>query len=388
MSNLIKEITKFPSLKYSTKDWNDAVLLYFSPFLRRKYIIKQHTEIFRSELVNLAIIQNNNHLDLLSKLIKINRSIIYKNPISAFNFLIECFEGTVKADENFMNIYLTQSKPSNKIPLQDRIIKLFDLLDSTLEGSYKLQLRIIFGFAMKKSTGSFPTNISNHDFGALTSYIKDTYSNISEELTKDKEHNINVNQWRNIAAHKTYTVKSSRTIEIKYGRNPGRTKRISYASLNRILSWAVKCNYSSRMANLLIYLEFMPELKKAGLPNLHLRLDSAMVNYIHNMNIVGFKCIEYGTEKGNFVVTIQDLQQRNPKDAIIHASQTLDILSLNIELDPTIHNRNKYVLIRLVNSQKKYLAGVKALYKNSKNWAKEKVSIKKRLDQTIFDFAN
>lgn len=307
---------------------------------------------------------------------------------AALRFMVECFEGTCRADEHWMSLFITQEPLGQNSRLHDHTFQTFSLLDSILEGCYKLHLRVIFGFAARDRTGRFPSDIAERDFGKLVSFITDAYSTEARLLIDDPEHHIPINQWRNIAAHKSFAIVSGNTIEVRFGRGTPKWKHITAASLVRVVEWAKRCLATARMANVILYLEYLRELKVIGLPDVPLRLESYLVTLCHNLSIVGFECATYVEEGDAFILSLRDRLGRAATNAIIHASQVLDRLSTALEDDPTTRHRFERTMIRLVDPNGRSVASASIKIEDAIAWTQGKLSMKKRLQRTIFRFAD
>jgi hypothetical protein len=262
------------------------------------------------------------------------------------------------------------------------------VLDGVLEGSYKPHLRVLSGFAEKDQTGHFPLDITQRDFGSLFSFLPNAYSARAQFLIQDSEHSITVNQWRNIAAHRSFAVRTRSTIDIEYGRNRKLVKRITLASLVRAVDWAVRCVYIARMANLIIYLEYLPQLKESGLSDdVWIRLESGMVGLCHNLRLVGFEPNAYGGEGDVFVLSLTDRLNRETRNAIIHASQALDQISTILECDPTKVHRFKRVAVRLLDSTGAYLAQASVALADAIAFTLRTISMTQLIERTSFHFS-
>ncbi len=272
--------------------------------------------------------------------------------------------------------------------LHDHAFQMFAILDNILEGCYKLHLRVIFGFAARDRTGEFPSDIVERDFGKLVSFIADAYSAQACLLIEDPENHIPVNQWRNIAAHKSFAITSENTIEVRFGRGKLKSKHITAEALGRVIKWAERCLATARMANLILYLEYLQDLKIIGLPELSLRLESSLVTLCHNLGIVGFECRSYSEEGNAFILRLQDRLGRAPKDAIIHASQVLHKLATALEDDLTTRRRFERTGIRLIDESERPLASASIKIEDAIAFTVGKLSMKKLVERTTFQFSD
>ena len=389
MKNLINGINAGPTFGYTVEGWNASVRRFFGPYVRRRSILTRYRESLRTELVNLAQIEPFLQFSqLLRRILRKYRAIIQADGLPAFRFMVDCLEGTWRADEHWMSLFLTCEPLMQSSRLHDRAIQMFTLLGGILERCYKPQLRVIHGFAARDRTGRFPSDIRERDFGKLLSFIPDAYSSQARILTEDPECRIPVNQWRNIAAHNAFTVTSGSTIQISFGRGTPRSEQITFTTLARVVEWAKRSLATARMANVIIYLEYLPELKKIGLPDVQLRLESRLVTICHNLKIVGFENTTYGEDGDTFVLSLRDRFGRTPLDAIIHASQALDQISDALEGDPTTRHRFRCAMIRLVDAMGRAVARASIKIEDAAAWTQGRLSQSELVKRTTFDFAD
>jgi hypothetical protein len=292
------------------------------------------------------------------------------------------------AEERWLTLVLTHRPVGRAFSLRDRAASLFAVLDEMLEGCYKPHLRILHGFATKLQTGTFPIHVLSRDLGQLTDHIVQAFSKKARVLIEDPEHAMPVNQWRNVAAHKTYVVKTRSTLELRYGRPKQTVRRISMASLRRTVHWAHQIIATARLASTIIYLEYMKELKGAGLTQPSLRLESRLVGLCHNLSLVGFQAVNYEGEKDGFVLTLRDVHNREPVDALIHASQALDQLSVGVEYDPVLRPKYKRVSVRLVSKANKTLGQATLQVADGIAYLKKELSQHDLVARTEFRFSD
>jgi hypothetical protein len=388
VEKLLRGISSAPAFGRTVEEWNSAVRQLFGPYVRRKSILGRDRESFQSELVNLAEIEAvPDYSDLLRRILRKYRSIIRADHDAALDFLVRCFESTSRADEHWMSLFMTQPLIAQSSRLYDRVFQKFAILESILEGCYKLQLRVVFGFAARDRTGQFPSDIGGRDFGTLLSFIAEAYSSRAHLLIDDPVYGIPVNQWRNIAAHKTFTIISGDAIEIRYGRSTPRSQYIGLTTLDQIINWAKRCLATARIANMIIFLEYMTELRTIGLPTVPLRLESYLVTLCHNLAIVGMECTGYAEEHDAFVLSLRDGLGRAFRDAIIHASQVLDQISAVLEADPTTRGRFQSSVVRLLDERGACLASALIKVDDAIAFTDGKLSLKNRLERTKFDFS-
>ena len=322
----------------------------FGPFVRRKSILSRYREVLRTELMNLRKIERTPQcMRLLLKLVRLYRRELTNDRVASLQQLIALFPGTVTADENWMSLFMRAETPPSE-SMYDLVHAYFDWMDVILEGCHKHHFRKFYAFALHRHSGGFPSDVTTRDYGALVAGLPQFVRSGFRYLCEDPEHGIAVSQWRNIAAHKSFAVRSSRTLDVTYGRAPSQvTVRITTASLRRTLDWSVKALNTLRLASVIVSLEFMRDLHAAGLPVPSLRLDSWLTHLLHNLRLVGFHGVAHRIDRNMFTIDLVDAQNRPVRDAIIHASRVLDQMSVALHSDPAACPRPKRACVRLVD---------------------------------------
>jgi hypothetical protein len=389
VQKLLTGVDRFGGIpSYSVEDWNSAVASMFGPYVRRRSILRSRRELLRSELINLAKIQvAPNGPALLSTLVRTYRRAIYADRDASLNFLVDRFVDMGRSDQNWITLAVTHEPLSCAYGLSERAAQKFAILDTVLEGCCKPHAVIAAGFGEWRRRKSIPADIGTRDFGNVLSLLVPAYGRRVERLVRDPFHGIEFNQWRNIAAHKSFRVVTRSTIELVYGRRR-QVKRITYAALDRVMRSAVEALSIIRMASTLVYIEFMPDLCAIGLPRATIPLESQMVGLCHNLFVVGFRCIHYGGEGKSFVLELEDQLDREPLKSVIHASQILDQIGVALEFDPTRSSRYTTVGIRVLDRTGAYAGGASIGLDDILNATKRALSQKERLARTTFDFAD
>jgi hypothetical protein len=388
MKKVIDSVNRFGwAADYTPDDWNAAVQRYFRPFVKRTSVLRRDKEIFRSELINLfKILPFPANTELLLQLLAVYRRILRRKTEPGFELLIHSFPHMGKADERWMGLFMNVSRPSRTASAHDRAFWTFDVLDGVLEGCYKPHLRLLYGMMSLDAGGAVPVGLGSMDFGVLLSQLPRRVPNL-DLILEDPEHEIGFNHWRNIAAHKDFHLVSSRTVEISFGRPQNRHRRsISIASAERTLTWSVIALGTLRMCNTLIYLEYMPELKTRGLPDLPMRFEGHLTRLCHNLSIVGFRCTGVVERSSVLTIQLQNCLSRSVRDAIIHASQILDQLSTAVTADPTRNARFDRVAVELVDGHDRTLARASVAVTVAVDHTLRKISLKRYLSNMEFSF--
>jgi hypothetical protein len=335
--------------KYSRSDWHDATWQMFRPFFRRPTRLKANLDAFHVELRNLGrVALHHEYIELMKWNLKIYRRVIRSDRVRAYQMLIESFDNMAKSDERWLNMFETSAPLARDAPMQDRVYQLFNTIDGVSEGCYKPQLQIAFAFAVRACGGGWPANVRALDFGRLVANYPLSLKPQARLLLEDPDIHIPVNQWRNIAAHRDFKVIGPRTIQVSYGTTTRQTRQFSIARLRRVWHWLLRAHAATRLTNTIIYIEHMRELYGAGLRASEHRLSATLLGICHDMATVGFECIEAFKTKRIFTLLVRDRQGRSPKEALIHASQMLDQLSVGLILDPTTQKSIEKATIGLV----------------------------------------
>ncbi len=386
MSKLLRGILSAPVERNPDVDnWNAAVQREFGPFIRRKSILHKYRELLRTELINLRKLERAPQCKrLLLRLVRLYRQELNTDRIASLQQLIDLFPGTGTADENWMSLFVRAEHPPSE-SLQDQVQAQFDWLDVILEGCHKYHLRILYAFSLHQHNGNFPADVASMDYGALVAGMPKWARSRFGYLCGDPEHAIPVNQWRNIAAHKTFAICSSRTLDVTYGRGANRrTQRMTTASLRRVLNWSNSALNTLRLATVIVYLEYMNELHDAGLKESTLRLDSWLTGLFHNLRLVGFQGVSYNVTAKFLTIALFDTQNRPERDAIIHASQVLDQMSVAVDSDPAIRPRPEQACVRLLDHEGNVVAGASVSVSDAIAHSEGKSTLQQYVDSIDF----
>jgi hypothetical protein len=335
--------------KYSRSDWHNITWQMFRPFFRRPTQLKANFDAFHIELRNLArIALHKEFIELLKWNLLIYRRVIRNDRSGAYQTLIELFDNISESDNRWLNMFETSAPLARDAPIQDHAYQLFTTIDGVAEGCYKPQLQVAFAFAVRASGGGWPTNVRGMNFGGLVANYPSSLKSKAGLLLEDPDMHIPVNQWRNIAAHRDFKIIGPRTVQVSFGTTTQQTRRFSLARLRKVWHWLLRAHTAARLTNTIIYIEHMPELYSAGLRANEHRMSATLLGICHSLATVGFECLEAFKSKGEFALLVRDRHGRNPKEALIHASQMLDQLSVGLLLDLTTQRSIERATIGLV----------------------------------------
>jgi hypothetical protein len=252
------------------------------------------------------------------------------------------------SDDRWLNLFGTSAPLEPDAAINDRVYQLFSAIDGVAEGCFKPQLQILFSFAQVDTGKPWPENVSKLDFGALAGEFPSALRNQVPTMLADPDLSIPINQWRNIAAHKTFRLVGPRTIEVSYGKGNVQVRRLGFHRLRSVWHWLLRVHTAVRLANTITYIEHMQELHSLGIPKNDMRLSTTLLNIGHGLSTEGFESVGWQHVKRDGILTVRDRLGRPPQHALIHASQLLDQLSVGILLDPSTKNRLDRAGISLV----------------------------------------
>jgi hypothetical protein len=138
------------------------------------------------------------------------------------------------------------------------------------------------------------------------------------------------------------------------------------------------------MADVIVHIEFMPELQRLGLPEVSIRFDAFMISLSHSLRMVGFSYVGEKQADGELVVFYEDDLKREPKHAIVHASQVLDQLALASNSDIALRDSIRKVGIGLVTPEKKTYASASVPVDVALRWLSRELSQKQYIAQIAF----
>lgn len=366
--------------------WTEAAKQAFSPFVRRKRVLWNWREIFRTELVNLTPITEDPTLSAaLLEAVRLCRKAIYASPSKAYAHQIAMFSETAIADYRWLNLCASIKIMDADTDLADRAAQHLASIGTFSEGCIKPRVQYLFGFAYYLTEGVYPTRSS--DFGTCIANWPFGQAPTLKKLYSDPIFGVPISQWRNIAAHKDYRRTGANLFEASYGRANPRTIHFSFEELESVLVWAKNLLSVSRMANVIIDIEFMPELKREGLSEPDVRIDARMISLAHNLRMVGFTYVVERNEHGKLALVFTDDLKRNARDAIIHLSQALTQLALAASSDVALRDEITEVGVDLCTKNKKVYASAHVSIDAALRHMDHKLTQQQYIHQIQFTFA-
>jgi hypothetical protein len=341
---------------FSVEDWNALLKIKLGKYFLDDTVLKENKEILRTEIINyIRFCTKPEYLKLFEWTFDLYKECIASDKIKVIKILADSFDDLSNTDMKWMTNVLTQ--PNEKeFSERDKLAYYFKVIDETLEGSFKPRFKLLDKLVNYKLNGNIPDN-SESDFGKV---IRDFPSQVKTEAVlflKDPFFSISTNQWRNIAAHKSFIINKDNII-IEYGRKTIQSCTLSYDTFYKIVHWTQDIYRVIRFGQVLTYINYINEIvtELGDTKNMTIRFESSLLHIIHNMQIVGFKFVSNEELQDIFCLNIKGKVNHDIKSSLIHASQCLDQLSCAIYDDKFMRDNFKKTRINIVGENSTILA--------------------------------
>lgn len=382
----------YQNLRYSdefnVEDWNALIRLKFRKYFSSEESFNDNKELLRIEIINyIQFAPKDEFLQMFDWSFSIFKDCIETDKESSISELAKSFYEVSETDKKWINNVLTQPDTST-FEERDKISYLFKVLDEILEGAFKPRFKLLFKFAIYIQTGAFQ-NITNLNFGQLVNQFPNAFKSNASLFLKDPIKSISTNQWRNIAAHKTYTIKKD-SIEVKYGMTTINTEILDYEQFYKIFSWAQNIYKVIRLSEVLIYLNHTKEIVDClgGTQDMEVRFESSLLIIIHNLQTVGFKFISTEESGNTFEINLRKKINDNVRDSLIHASQCLDQLSSAVFMDEFSKEKYNRVKVNIVNETNNKIASSSIDVNIAMKKASSEISIDEYMSAIKFETIN
>lgn len=374
--------------EFSRSDWKDAAFTLFSPYFRRPTQLRANIDSFLVEMRNFArFLESQDHLELFRWCLALHRRVLRADRSRAYETMHQSFQNLQSSDERWMNLFQMTSPLGPGAAPQDVAFQLFQTIDGVAEGCFKPQLQIIYSFAMREATGAWPQNVKSLDFGVLVENFPARLRIEVPVLLRDEDLRIRVSQWRNIAAHKSFKLSGPKTVEVTYGKGTPKTSRLGLQRLRGISRWLIQTHSAVRLANTITFIEHMHELVALGQPNTERPLAVTVLDVGHRLSTVGFEVTGWVVRKGEGRMTVIDRLGRDPREALIHASQQLVNLSIGILSDVASRSRVNKVSIQLDLPDGRGFESARVTVSDADAFSLRKISLKAYVDRVEWAFS-
>jgi len=373
---------------FSVEDWNALLKLKLGKYFSDETIVEKNKEILRTEIINyIRFCTKPEYFNLFEWMFDLYKECIGSDKPRIIKVLADSFNDISNTDMKWMTNVLTQ--PDEKeFSERDKISYYFKVIDETLEGAFKPRFKLLDKLVNYKLHGNIPDN-SSADFGKV---IRDFPNQVKGEtflFLEDPFFSISTNQWRNIAAHKSFTI-NKHDIVVEYGRNNIQTLTLTYDDFYRILHWTQDIYGVIRFGQVLTDLNYIEEIvaELGGTENMSIRFESSLLHIIHNMQIVGFEFVSNEEQDEIFCLNVKGKVGHDVKSSLIHASQCLDQLSCAIYDDKFVKDNFKKTKVSIVDNNRNTLASATISIEVAVNKAKGKMTLDEYLSKMDFDIKN
>ena len=369
---------------FSVEDWNALIKLKFDKYFRDG-IIEKNKELLRTEIVNyIRFCEKPEYLKLFEWTFNLYNDCATTFKQDTIKIIAKSFDDISNTDMKWMTNVLTQPDSEN-FSERDKISYYFKVIDETLEGAFKPRLKLLDKLANLNLTQTVVDN-SNFDFGKLIRDFPSQFQNEIELFLQDPYCSISTNQWRNIAAHKSFTINKN-NIVIEYGRGNIQTLTISFEDFYKVVNWSQDIYRVIRLAQVLIDLNFIEEIvtELGGTENMNVRFESSLLHIVHNMQIVGFEFVSTEEQMDTFCLNVKGKNGHDVKSSLIHASQCLDQLSCAIYDDKFVKDNFQKTKISIVDGHNNKLGSATISIETALKKAKSEIDLNEYLDNMKFE---
>lgn len=372
------------STEFSVEDWNTLIKLKLGKYFTEDSIFEENKELLRTEIINyLKFCTKPEYFKLFEWTFDLHKDCIDSDRQKTIKIVGDSFHEISNTDMKWMTNVLTQPD-SSSFSERDKISYYFKAIDETLEGVFKPRFKLLDKLTNFKLTQTVIDN-SNFDFGKLIRDFAPQFKSDVSLFLEDPIFSISTNQWRNIAAHKSFTI-SKDNISIQYGRGNIQTHTISYDDFYKIVHWTQDIYRVIRLSQVLSDLNYIEEIvaELGGTENIKVRFESSLLHLIHNVQIVGFKFISTEEINESFCLNLKGKANHDLKSSLIHASQFLDWLSCAIYDDEFVREKFQTAKVSLVDDEMKSLASVSVSIEIALKRAESKITFDEYLSNVNF----
>lgn len=373
------------STEFSVDDWNSLIELKLAKYFEDESIFKENKEILRTEVVNyIRISIKPEYLKLFDWTFDQYSDCLEKDRDKTLAIFSNSFHEVSNTDMKWMTNVLTQAD-FHKFSERDKINYYFKIIDETLESTFNPRFRLFDQIINFKVNNEIIDN-SNSSFGNIISNFPIEFKEEAQLYLNDPLFSISTNQWRNIASHKSFSIKKN-SIDLVYGRSNNHFKNITYDDFYKIITWTQDIYRVIRLSQVLISLNLIQEIlpKLNGKEELKIRFESNLFHIVHNMQIVGFKFVSTEETDSTFNLNVNGKLGHKVSHSLIHASLCLDQLSCAIYDDDFVRDNFEYARISIVDNEGKKLASATVKIKIALKRANNEISQDEYLKNIKFE---
>jgi len=376
------------STEFSVEDWNALIKLKLRKYFTEDLVFEENKEILRTEIINyIKFCTQEEYFKLFEWTFDLFKDCILLDRQKSIKILADSFDDISNTDMRWMTNFLIQPDSSN-FSERDKISYYFKAIDETLEGAFKPRFILLHKLINLKLNQTIVDN-SSFDFGKLIRELPSQARGYVSLFLEDPLFSIPTNQWRNIAAHKSFTINTD-NIVVEYGRGNIHSKTISYSDFYKIVQWTQDIYRVIRLAQVLTDLNYIREIVEilGGTENMNIRFEASLLRIIHNMQIVGFKFVSNEEQNETFCLNVKGKVNYDVKSSLIHASQCLDQLSRAIYNDKFVRDTFQKTKINIVDDSGNILASATISIETALKRAQGGLTVKEYLSKMEFDIKN
>ncbi len=374
--------------EFSVSDWNTLIKLKLGSYFINDSLFEKNKEILRTEIINyIRFSEKSDYLRLFEWTYNLLKECISIDKQEAIKIFANSFQDMSNTDLKWMTNVLTQPDTTH-FSERDKISYYFKIIDETIEGAFKPRFKLLDKLVNLKLRQPIIDN-SSFDFGKLIRDFPIQFKNHICLFLKDPIFSVSINQWRNIAAHKSYTINKNNII-VEYGRSNIQTLTISIEDFYKIVYWTQDIYRVIRLAQVLTDLNYIEEIvaELGGTENINVRFESSLLHIVHNMQIVGFEFVSTEELSDTFSLNMKGKKNHNIKSSLIHASQCLDQLSCAIYDDKFVRDNFKNTQINIVDDELNKVGSAIIPIEIALKKAKNEISLDEYIGSMNFEIKN
>lgn len=380
----IYEDLKF-SNEYSVDDWKALIKLNLGKYFTSGTALEKNKDLLKTEIIYyIRLSEKPEYLRLFEWTFDFYKECFNTNKELTVKIFAESLNDISRTDSKWMTNVLTQPDITT-LSERDKITCHFKVIDETLEGVFKPRFMLLDKLAKLKLNQTVVDN-SDYDFGNLIRNFPCQFKNDVNLLLKDPIYFVSTNQWRNIAAHKSYIINKD-NIVVKYGRGNTRSLTISIEAFYKIIYWTQDIYRTVRLAQVLTYLNYMEEIvaELGERVNVDIRFESSLLHIVHNLQIVGFEFDSTEEQSEVFCLNVKGKINHDVKSSLIHASQCLGQLSSAIFDDEFVRDNFQSTQICIVDENQNKLGSATVPIEIAMKKVKGEINLDEYLDKMVFE---
>lgn len=373
------------SNEYSVDDWKALIKLNLGKYFTSGTALEKNKDLVKTEIIYyIRLSEKPEYLRLFEWTFDFYKECFNTNKELTVKIFAESLNDISRTDSKWMTNVLTQPDITT-LSERDKITCYFKVIDETLEGVFKPRFMLLDKLAKLKLNQTVVDN-SDYDFGNLIRNFPSQFKNDVNLLLKDPIYFVSTNQWRNIAAHKSYIINKD-NIVVKYGRGNTRSLTISIEAFYKIIYWTQDIYRTVRLAQVLTYLNYMEEIvaELGERVNVDIRFESSLLHIVHNLQIVGFEFDSTEEQSEVFCLNVKGKINHDVKSSLIHASQCLDQLSSAIFDDEFVRDNFQSTQICIVDENQNKLGSATVPIEIAMKKVKGEINLDEYLDKMVFE---